>query len=797
MHGNVIISRNFKAHPGLEKQAFEFIRKLQDNPRNPSLHIEPMKNMADPRMRTGRVNDKYRAVLAELDGTKERQFLLIAIMNHDDAIDYARKATVNLDRTNGAVTVDTTENVGGAKMSKAEFDALVDARAKKRAADLLAQQMYEEQQRAAEASAAVETTKVAIPTPPPRDILRERGITRDDLLTELGLSPTVVADVEGATDENDLDAALSTCLEWERDAVLGLVAGMSIDEVIEDLDLHVSRAEPDREVSADSDAIIETVRKSDQWIDPSEEDLKKILEHGTFAEWRTYLHPSQRAAAFGEHQGSARVLGGAGTGKTVVLLHRAKYLADKGKAKADPKSGPSADPKSGPNTGESREPRIFLTTFTRDLANQLKAQMSLLDPMYTEASQPGAPGMWIAGIDATINRFIRYAHRVELQQALKDALGITTFFQPNVLQGKPAQDLWEEAASLNGEGLPEDKCHPKFLEDEFNDVILTNSITEKKDYLRVSRAGRGTPLGRSERKIVWEIVQSFIRKCTLKSSLTFPAMAVVAAHILEARKQPFFDHILIDEAQDFHAGHWRFIRAAVAPGPNDIFLAEDSHQRIYGNRLTLSHYGIVTRGRATRRLRLNYRTTAQNLAYASAILENSEWVDSSGDVDSLTGYRSVRTGPLPQVVHAATSQDEYEEITRIVKGWLGADLPSVHIGVLTRSRRGVNALADHLQSHDIEVTTQRAGLSSLNANVSVMTMHNAKGMEFTHVILASVSEKAMPRVGGYAAQPEAEQKDALQRERALLYVAASRARDELVVTMSSKASPLLPEVEGA
>ena len=208
MHGNVIISRNFKAHPGLEKQAFEFIRKLQDNPSNPSLHIEPMKNMADPRMRTGRVNDKYRAVLAELDGTKERQFLLIAIMNHDDAIDYARKATVNLDRTNGAVTVDTTENVGGAKMSKAEFDALVDARAKKRAADLLAQQMYEEQQRAAEASAAVETTKVAIPTPPPRDILRERGITRDDLLTELGLSPTVVADVEGATDENDLDAAL-------------------------------------------------------------------------------------------------------------------------------------------------------------------------------------------------------------------------------------------------------------------------------------------------------------------------------------------------------------------------------------------------------------------------------------------------------------------------------------------------------------------------------------------------------------------------------------------------------------
>ena len=113
-----------------------------------------------------------------------------------------------------------------------------------------------------------------LPTPPPRDILRERGITRDDLLTELGLSPTVVADVEGATDENDLDAALSTCLEWERDAVLGLVAGMSIDEVIEDLDLHVSRAEPDREVSADSDAIIETVRKSDQWIDPRTASLK-------------------------------------------------------------------------------------------------------------------------------------------------------------------------------------------------------------------------------------------------------------------------------------------------------------------------------------------------------------------------------------------------------------------------------------------------------------------------------------------------------------------------------------------
>lgn len=176
---------------------------------------------------------------------------------------------------------------------------------------------------------------------------------------------------------------------------------------------------------------------------------------------------------------------------------------------------------------------------------------------------------------------------------------------------------------------------------------------------------------------------------------------------------------------------------------------------------------------------------------SSAILEGTEWIDSEEQNDKLNGYRSLRWGPAPQVVHSEGKTEEGEALAAHIKEWLeGRDGDEVSIGVLTRINNRRLELAQHLANLGVPVTTYRK--TDKEHPVTVMTMHMAKGLEFTHVVLSEVSAKSLPQ--GYLLQglANAEKEDALQRERALLYVAASRARDVLMVSVVGKPSELLP-----
>lgn len=297
--------------------------------------------------------------------------------------------------------------------------------------------------------------------------------------------------------------------------------------------------------------------------------------------------------------------------------------------------------------------------------------MNELYPTFPEASVHGAPGLWISGVDALVFSVLKNSQSTERGAALRDVLGIEADFLPSGLDGVEERRLWQEAAELKGGKLPTEKSLPAFLSQEYSAVNLTQGIKDEKSYLRARRTGRGTPLTRAERKAVWAIVEYFHAGCASISRLTYLAAAAVAAHIVEHRTgtEGMFDHVLIDEAQDIHAGHWKFLRAVAKRGPNDIFIAEDSHQRIYGQRLVLRNYGIETRGRASSKLRVNYRTTAQNLGYVTAILEGTEWVDSEEDVDELTGYHSVRQGPAPIVLHSESKVEEAAVLAAHIKDW--------------------------------------------------------------------------------------------------------------------------------
>ena len=357
--------------------------------------------------------------------------------------------------------------------------------------------------------------------------------------------------------------------------------------------------------------------------------------------------------------------------------------------------------------------------------------------------------------------------------------------------------MWEGALESAPEDLPREIANEAFLQAEYETVVLANGITSAAEYLKVARTGRGTPLNRKQRKQVWAVLESLMQTQAIDGQLFWPTMSAVGAEILNVRYErgggSLFDHVVVDEAQDFNAGHWRFLRACVAQGPNDIFLAEDSHQRIYGHPLTLSHFGISTRGGASRRLTLNYRTTKENLDYALRILVggDADFLDAEGDVDSVAGYRSARSGPAPVILTASSEEEEFAVAASVIGAWLDT-VDDPHIGVMCRTRGQLSRVVAGLADNGIDaVQTRNAELAS-HEQVSVMTMHGAKGMEFTHVILMGVGKSVMPLRFRLKNLSEDDARSALQQERSLLYVAASRARNALVVTTVGERSELLP-----
>lgn len=762
--------------PTVRKQTMDFLTKLADDPTSPGLNVEPVVAAVDPRVRTGRVNKQYRAVMFELTGKDMHHFVFEGVYNHDDAYDRAVKIRLEVNPVNGITRLieETTPELPSDQEKSDRAKAAAAARA---AAELATRQK-------AEPVADPVAVPVGPITPPPGDILREHGYTATVLEQELGIDSSVIDRVLDLPNEDGLEDALMMSPSWERDALLGLIAGFTVDEVRESLGIPARIEESAQaETRTEDERLLEGLKTPAAQMDfayldeVNTEELRKVIDAQDFDAWRVFLHPDQQQIIDRDYSGSARVFGGAGTGKTVVAVHRANRLV----------TSNGRTP-----TLSDNPPAVLLTTFTRGLADSLKSLMNVLNPAFPEAGTPGEPGLWISGIDALIYQLLKKANPAEIEKASEAVLGrATRRIKP--FTGDEERQYWLDALmNFRDADLPPELGNTTFMEQEFESVVLANQITTQVAYLRVARPGRGTPLNRAQRKKVWLVIEAFMNASARDGKVSWPAQAAVAARLLDNRGDSLFDHVLIDEAQDFHAGHWRFLRASVAEGPNDIFLAEDSHQRIYGQHHVLSHFGISTRGRASTRLTVNYRTTRENLGYALQILDGEQaWLDAEGEQDSEKGYRSLRSGPRPQRMSFTTENEEFDAVAELIRQWQDGR-EDVRIGVLTRTRplinRAVNALADHGIT---AVKTQNAELASHEA-VSVMTMHGAKGMEFTHVILLGMGEDVLPLQHQLAGLGEAERQDALQRERALLYVAATRARDELVVTTHGQPSALLP-----
>lgn len=346
--------------------------------------------------------------------------------------------------------------------------------------------------------------------------------------------------------------------------------------------------------------------------------------------------------------------------------------------------------------------------------------------------------------------------------------------------------------------LGEQSWTAEFLQDEWTQVVLGHAINSRDEYFRVRRAGRGKHVNRAQRAEIWQLVEQFTKRLEEQGLWTFRQMAAHAARLEIARVPSVgyrYKHVVVDEAQDLSPAHWMLLRAMVEPATNDMFLAGDTHQRIYDNYVSLGSLGIAIRGRSSR-LTLSYRSTHEILSAAEALLGHEEWDDLDGGQDTLAGYRSVLRGPRPSLTGYATWQEELDGIVRQVKEWQPSEGTPLSIAVAVPGRRLVTEVEQHLNAAGIVAAAIGADGPRRHDAVHVGTLHRFKGLEYQHMLIAGVCAGVIPssRLDSLRATEPQRFGRELKQSRSLLFVAATRARDSLTMTWHANPSPFLPAI---
>ena len=570
-------------------------------------------------------------------------------------------------------------------------------------------------------------------------------------LARLGIDENTRTIARLLTSDAHLDAMQHMIPEAQYNALYLLAGGLPVEEVWAEV-AQYAPSEQAQGAPIDPGNLVKAMERTPGRVVfvRGNDDLGKILEH-PFAAWRIFLHPAQRKIAYAPHYaGPAQVTGGAGTGKTVTALHRAAYLARRATEQL--------------LVTESAE-SVLMTTFTRNLADALLTQFELL---VDDADIRGQ--VEIRNVDSLSHRIVGQARNAK----------------PVIIEGRELDELW--ATAVKEAGLP---YAPSFLNREWEQVILAQDLRTEQEYLTASRAGQGTPLGKAQRRQVWALIQQVEAKLRVLDRDTFTQLANEAARALRdgTVKLPY-RHVIIDEAQDLHPAQWRLLRAAVPVGPDDMFIVGDAHQRIYDNRVSLARVGINVRGRS-KRLTVNYRTTQEILALAVPALGKASVTGLDDEADTLTGYRSPLRGRRPKVVAARTREAEYEALVRHVTAWRDEGIEPHAIGIAARSNWMVKETAAALKT--VGVTTVSLSARSSKDAVRVGTMHGMKGLEFQAVAVIGVADGIVPAPSALtnaADDPVAYAQD-LQRERCLLFVALTRARDHLYISYSGSPSTFL------
>jgi UvrD-like helicase C-terminal domain/AAA domain len=473
------------------------------------------------------------------------------------------------------------------------------------------------------------------------------------------------------------------------------------------------------------------------------EALRRALEE-PWEKWAVFLHPSQAALVARNFSGPARVSGSAGTGKTVVALHRAAHMAR-----------------------QNATCRVLLTTFSDALARALERKLKTLVSGEPEvAARIAVKAIGRVGSDL-------YA----------DAFGPVCLVTPETVRA-----LIGDATKQKGT-----KFSLPFLIGEWFDVIEPWLVQSKEDYIKVTRLGRKTRLSVSQRETLWPLFQDVHEAIAARGETTNANMFGRVTEAIASATKPPYDFAVIDEAQDLAVAEGRFLAAFGGGRPNALFFAGDLGQRIFQTPFSWKSLGLDIRGRSYT-LRVNYRTSHQIRTQADRLLPFAI-ADVDGNEESRKGTVSVFNGPSPTV--RAFKSAEAEE--KAIGAWIAERIRDgprpEEIGVFVRSEAELNRARAAAKFAGVPTTTLSADGEAARGHVAVSPMHLAKGLEFRAVAVMACDDEILPqqeRIETVA--DDADLEEVYNTERHLLYVACTRARDRLIVSGVEPVSEFLADV---
>ena len=658
---------------------------FQTDPKSPSINYEKIHAAAESNLKSVRIDQDWRGIVFKPDVGDI--YVLLHVDRHDPAYRWAERRKLAINPVTGAMQMVVVEEV---------------------------------------MSDPIPSAPVKVVQPPS---LFE-GLS-DHALMSVGVPQEMLETARKVTSEKDLDVIQSILPVEAYEGLFLIAAGDTVDQVLASRETRV-----DQKINTeDFVAALDKPESLSRFVVVQDDQAMQAIMNAPLAQWRIFLHPTQHKLAMGDRSGPVRVLGGAGTGKTVLAMHRAKWLAEH-------------------RTLDGQ--KVLVTTFTKNLA------LDIEDNLKSMCNKESMAKIEVRNLDAWVHAYMRsnkLEHRIVYGRS-KDA----------------ASQAWQAALAIKDGslGLTDD-----FYEQELEQVVLAQGITTLDEYRTARRTGRGVILSRAKRDAAWPVFEEYRGQlASRKLKEVDDAYREVATFLSQAyengKKLPAYSAVVVDETQDLGPQALRLLRAIMPTGNNDLFFVGDGHQRIYSrNRAAMSKCGIDIRGRS-RKLYLNYRTTDEIRKQAVALLEGCDIDDLDDGHDETKRYKSLSHGPAPLMLTVKGIEQATDKALTLTQSWLIQDdaQKSSSICLIAYSKDARDALAKVFAKSGLKtsVIDENHNLSNNLETVYFATMHRAKGLEFDQVIVVGPSE--------FLGEPED-----TDSKRKLIYVALTRAKKQAALIL--------------
>ncbi len=675
----------------IQGKVTDFLNKFRSNPTAPGINYEKLNACKDRKICSVRIDNTYRGIVVRQPETGV--YLLLWVDHHDEAYAWARNKKCEVNPITGGI------------------------------------QVYE-----------MQIVQQAVPAA--YDVMLFSKASDGDLL-ELGVPEDMISLVRSIGTVQDFYERKSLFPADAFENLSWLAEGIPVDEV-RDLVRHDDEAGKVSHSLADALESPETLKSF--VVVEGEDELRRIMAE-PLEKWRVFLHPAQRKIVNRSYKGSARVLGGAGTGKTVVAMHRAKHLV----------------------TGLKDSERILFTTFTTNLASDIK------DNLRKICAPEELRKIDVINLDAWVSQFLReHGYSAEI-----------------IYDGDRLSKLWEDAIAASG---ADTGFSAGFYQDEYNRIAVAQEAFSPEQYAEASRTGRGTRLDRKSRMQVWKVFEAYQNQMN-EQNVRDINTAMYECRLLLAKfsGEISYRHVIVDEAQDLSVNGLRLLRAIAGDEhDDDLFIVGDAHQRIYKNRAALSQCGISVRGRSSI-LRINYRTTEEIRRTAFAFLRGIAFDDLDDDYDDGEKCQSLTHGEKPQVLSFDDAYKEFAGVLQKIRALIDGGVSDKNICVVARRRKLVgdyiaNFTANGLRCY--EISKSKADDRGQDG-IRVATMHRVKGLEFQYVFVVAANKGVIPLAAAIDHTDAVSEQETLTAEKCLLYVALTRAQKGAFISWYGQKSELL------